>query len=410
MRLSLLALFAASAVLAAPVPKVDTSKSWVGKTVILKANGTAMKVKTPDGDTELVPVRVINPQVLSETETTIEIHFAGKTGTLDKADVVRAEDGVEFFTKKIEEKPTADLYLRRASVHKLRNEYDDALADCDKAIELSPSSSSYQNRGQLYAQKKDYPAAIADYNRAIEIDPTNPFPYRSRGQAYEQTRKYDDALADYARANELVPDAWCHGAAGRTFAAKKEWAKAVEQYDQSLKLNAKHVPGYLGRAVARFEQADDKGGEADLAEAAKLMPNDPSVYVARGSAAARRGKYADANKELAEALRLNPKHAGALNLRAWVYATCPDPDYRDGAKAVEFATRACEETKWKTAGYIDTLAAAYAEAGKWEDAIKWQKKAMEDADLPAFEGKDAKERLTLFEEKKAFRDQPKWKR
>lgn len=410
MRLSLLALFAASATLAAPVPKVDTSKSWVGKTVILKANGTAMKVKTTDGETELVTVRVLNPLVLAETETTIEIFFAGKTGTLEKADVVRADDGVEYFTKRIEEKPTADLYLRRASVYKLRAEYDDALADCNKAVELSPSSAAFQNRGQLHALKKDYPAAIADYNKAIEIDPKNPFPYRSRGNALELTQKLDDALADYARANELVPDAWTHGVAGRVYAAKKEWAKAAEQYDSSVTLNPKHVPGYLGRAVVRFEQADDKGGEADLDQAAKLMPNDPSVYVARASAAYRRGKYTDSNKELGDALRLNPKHAGALNLRAWVLAVCPDAEYRDGAKAVDFATRACEETKWKSAGYIDTLAAAYAEAGKWDDALKWQKKAMEDADLVKSEGKDAKERLKMYEEKKAFREEPKWKR
>jgi tetratricopeptide (TPR) repeat protein len=410
MRLSLLALLTASAALAAPVPKVDTSKSWVGKTVVLKANGTPMKVKTPDGNIELVPVRVINPQVLSETETTIEIAFGGKVGTLDKADVVRADDGVEYFTKQIEEKSSADLYLRRASVRKLRGELDDALADCDKAVELSPSSAAYQNRGQLYLLKKDTTAALADFNRSIEIDPNNAFPYRSRGEANAQARKYADALADFAKANELQPDAWTHGAAGRVYAAQKEWAKAAEQYDASLKLNPKHVPGFLGRAVARFEQADDKGGEADLAEAAKLLPNDPSVYVARASAAYRRGKFADANKELGEALRLNPKHAGALNLRAWVFAVCPDADYRDGAKAVDFATRACEETKWKAAGHLDTLAAAYAESGKWDDAIKWQKKALEDTDLLANEGKEAKERLKLYEEKKAFREEPKWKR
>lgn len=410
MRLPLVALLAASVAVAAPVPKADTSKSWVGKQVVLKANGTAMKVKTTDGDYDLQPVRVLNPVVLAETETTIEIFSGGKVGTLDKADVVRAEDGVEFFTKQIDDKPTADLYLRRASVHKLRGETDDALADCDKAVELSPSSAAFQNRGQLYVAKRDFAAALADFNKGIELEPTNPFGYRSRGQAYLLSKKLDDALADFAKANEIEPDAWTYTEAGRVYAAKKEWAKAAEQYDEAVKLNPKHVSAYLARAVARFEQADDKGGTADLDEAAKLMPNDPGVYVARASAAYRLGKYTDANKELAEALRLNPKHAGALNLRAWVLAVCPDADYRDGAKAVDFATRACEATKWKAAGYLDTLAAAYAEAGKWDEAVKWQTKALEDPDLLANEGKEAKERLKLYQEKKAFREEPKWKR
>ncbi len=93
------------------------------------------------------------------------------------------------------------------------------------------------------------------------------------------------------------------------------------------------------------------------------------------------------------------------NGRAWICATCSDPKYRDGKKAVESATRACELTSWKNASFIDTLAAACAEAGDFASAVKWQEKAL---GLPvrgeprrnAFDS-----RMALYETKKPYRDE-----
>ena len=102
-----------------------------------------------------------------------------------------------------------------------------------------------------------------------------------------------------------------------------------------------------------------------------------------------------------EAIRLDPRNGFAHNNRAWLWATCPAGKYRDGKKAVESAGKACELGEWKNAYQVDTLAAAYAEAGDFETAVKWQLKANA-LYSDAKDRENAEARLKLYRDKKPF--------
>lgn len=78
---------------------------------------------------------------------------------------------------------------------------------------------------------------------------------------------------------------------------------------------------------------------------------------------------------------------------------------RDGKKAVEHAKQGCELSNWKDPFQLDILAAAYAESGQFEEAVKWQKKSLESPDYPREELERAQERLKLYEQGKAYRDE-----
>jgi len=106
-----------------------------------------------------------------------------------------------------------------------------------------------------------------------------------------------------------------------------------------------------------------------------------------------------------EALRLNPADAYNWNARAWFAATCPDAKYRNGKNAVADATKACELTAWKNGGWIDTLAAAYAEAGDFESAVKWQTTSIELADEKS--KADLRSRFELYKAGKPYRQEVK---
>jgi nucleotide-binding universal stress UspA family protein len=101
---------------------------------------------------------------------------------------------------------------------------------------------------------------------------------------------------------------------------------------------------------------------------------------------------------------LDARDANAFNSYAWLLATCPDDKVRDGQKALEFAMKASELKGWRNPSYLDTLAAAYAEDGQFEQAVKWQKKALEFPELAAKQEEAASVRLKLYEQGKPYRD------
>ena len=114
-------------------------------------------------------------------------------------------------------------------------------------------------------------------------------------------------------------------------------------------------------------------------------------------------EYAKALADYDEAIRIEPKNPFPYNNRAWIRATCQDSKYRDGAKAIESATRACELTEWQGAYPLGTLAAACAEVGDFDAAVKWQTRA----NALYYDAEDERmgeERLALYREMKPYHE------
>ncbi len=114
-------------------------------------------------------------------------------------------------------------------------------------------------------------------------------------------------------------------------------------------------------------------------------------------------EYDKAIADYSEAIRIDPEVSVACNNRAWLWATCPDAKYRDGKKAIESATKACEVTEWKEPELLDTLAAPHAEAGDFDSAVKWQTEAnvlYRDPEAKA----QGVARLKPFREKRPYRE------
>ena len=115
------------------------------------------------------------------------------------------------------------------------------------------------------------------------------------------------------------------------------------------------------------------------------------------------GGYLRSRVDYDELIRGYPDLYWAHSRKAWILATSPDASYRDGRRAVAAATRAAELTKWNDGQVLSTLAAAYAEAGDFANAVRWQKQALQRPTAGGSDSKPEQDRLALYKTGKPFR-------
>jgi tetratricopeptide (TPR) repeat protein len=284
---------------------------------------------------------------------------------------------------------------------------DEATAEYGAASRPKPDPPDHIKHGRAAYEKKDYDKAIAEYDEAIRIDPLCRA-YDDRGFALLKKKEYDKAITDFSMAIWL--DGKFTGAyAGRVYAGrgwawleKKEFDKAIDDFSYAITCNPGVAGHHLGRGIAWSFRYNHEREIADFDEAIRLDPQFARAYTQRGRAWSNKKEYDKAIADFNDAIRIESQHSDTLNDLAWLWATCPDATNRDGKKALESAKRACELTNWKHAYMIGTLAAAYAETGDFEAAVKRQTEAI---GLLADEKEkdDFRTRLKLYQEKKAYR-------
>jgi hypothetical protein len=115
-----------------------------------------------------------------------------------------------------------------------------------------------------------------------------------------------------------------------------------------------------------------------------------------------RGQYDGRLVECEELIRRYPDLYGAHQTKAWILSTSPDASYRDGRRAVAAATRAAELTNWKDGYVLSTLAAAYAEAGDFASAVRWEEQALQ-RPTSGSKSKTDQDRLALYKAGKPLR-------
>ena len=139
------------------------------------------------------------------------------------------------------------------------------------------------------------------------------------------------------------------------------------------------------------------------------LSKSPGFFLAairRGEANSRLGRYELSLADYNKVLSLNPmigSRGRAKTARAWLRATCPNPAFRNGKDAVKDATDACKLCSWGDWDYIDTLAAAYAEAGDFDSAVKFEQKAIAKAKKDD-DTRGAQARLALYQKHQPYRD------
>ena len=172
---------------------------------------------------------------------------------------------------------------------------------------------------------------------------------------------------------------------GNQFLDKRDYEKARQYYAAAVAQDPTAWGPYINRAVVFIDQQKWNLALQDLNSVIRLKPGHLVAALLRGDVNQHLGNYSralDDYDKLASitASQLPLTCAWALNGRAWVRATCPDASFRNGKQAVADAKTACTSMSWRDSNCVDTLAAAYAETGDFESAIRYEQQAIRQAD------------------------------
>ncbi len=312
---------------------------------------------------------------------------------------------VKDFTKAIELSPGfAKAYANRGLLFQTMNRDKDAISDFDQAIKLNSDDPwNYINRGSSRLSLGDSDSAEKDYNKAISLNPKLGEPYIGISNVYLSRDDLQKAYKYAAKALEVQPkNSMALNARGWVNYQMERLDDALSDFTLSIRFTPKLPISYNNRGVVYAAQQEFDKAINDYSKSIKLS-NDysPVGYSNRGTAWFGRGNFAKADADYKRAIKDAPQLVDALNAHAWFQATCPEEKYRDATNAVKNAKLACEITRFANWAYVDTLAAAYAEAGNFEKAIENAKKALDLA--PEKEIDDIKKRIESFESKQPIR-------
>ncbi len=282
---------------------------------------------------------------------------------------------------------TAREYYERGLQRERAKQFVDAFADYRMAADLDPDFfDAHFALGSLYAEMKDYRAAIESLTDGLIARPMDYSALFNSGLYYEYLGEYDNAIAHYTQASAAEAD--------------------FSHYGGSAKVARADAYHYRGR-LYQWHKKDHAKAVADFTSALRLDPEIQMVRYRRAVAYHDLKDYAKAHADFAAALKLDPDYPNLLNAFAWQLATCPDAKYRDGPLALQLA----EKTK-----DLETLAAAFAETGAFDEAVASQKRAVElfDRDPEPKDKKAAQRRterreqmqirLAAYEAKRPYRD------
>jgi tetratricopeptide (TPR) repeat protein len=360
----------------------DDNSSWVGRKIMTKEQGVWIghteaefpRLRLFQRHVNVAELTDLTYTVLKEQDGWLNVRHRGMQDWFPKEKAILLADAFSYFDAQVRANPHHAFALaHRGRAWYEQHEYEMALVDLDEAIRLDPDHSAwYGSRGMVYERLGDYDAAIRDYNEALRRDPADAQSYNNRGLAYR---------------------------------AKTDDTRAINDFSQAIRLDASLAEGYFNRGNAYKAKREFGLAIGDYNEAVRLDPTWANAYFNLANAYRANKEYDKAVSKYREVIRLDREDADAFSNLAWLLATCPDKKVRDGRQAVEYAMTACELTSWEASYFLATLAVACAENGQFEQAIKWQKRALESSEYEKDEGKSAAQRLALFQDGKPYHEQ-----
>jgi Flp pilus assembly protein TadD len=284
---------------------------------------------------------------------------------------------------------------------------DEATAHFRQATRLRPSYAIARcNLGSVLANRGQIDEAIGQFQKALEVNPEDATAHCRLGNALTLAGRLDEAMAHYRAALDINPDdAETHCNLGAALARQGQFDEAMTHCQAALAVQPDNAEAHcqFGNALACRGQLDE--AVAHYRRALEIQPDNAAAHNSLALVSAGQGRNDQALTHYRKAVELQPGNAEFQKNLAWLRATCPETSLRNGAEAVELAQQANRLSGGQRADILDTLAAAYAEAGWFPEALAAEHKALERAqqrnDPASAEAMQA--RLALYKTARPYR-------
>jgi tetratricopeptide (TPR) repeat protein len=318
----------------------------------------------------------------------------------------RAE-AIQAFEKALQLEPhLADAHAAVGHVRLQQRRYAEASVHLQKAVQLKPESlAPHLDLAAALTRQNKAEEAASHCRTALEIDPNHAEAHLALGQSLAALGKQGEASACFQRALDRDPGlAAAHAAMGDLHVEQGDTERAVRCYRQVLVFEPKSVYAHIALGDLSAQQQELETAAGLYAVALELVPESAEAHKKLGNVLAIQQKMEEAIAHFRAALAIDPNLPGVNTNLSWILATSPDKPWHNAAEAVHLAELACEQTRFQHPVALDSLAAAYAAAGRFPDAVETAQKARDLASATGQKSfvRDVEHRLSLYSSHRSY--------
>jgi tetratricopeptide (TPR) repeat protein len=256
---------------------------------------------------------------------------------------------------------------------------EEAIPEFRESIRLNPTvETAYYNLGIALFEQGHLEEAVTEYRAALRINPDYAAAHGNLGNALLHQGHPEEAIAEFRAALRINPDdVEAHGNLGTALCQEGRMEEGIAEFREAMRLNPGVAEAHGNLGTALLQQGRYEEAIAEFRQALQINPADAGAHINLGNALLQDGHAAEAIGEAQKALDLQPADTSAQNNLAWMLATAPQASLRNGARALQLASQASQSSGGNNPVILRTLAAAYAEAGQYSNAIQAAQRALE---------------------------------
>jgi Flp pilus assembly protein TadD len=290
------------------------------------------------------------------------------------------DEAITIYQKALQIKPDnaeALNYLGNALLQK--GSVDEAIARFRQALQIKPDGlDAHNSLGDALLQKGSVDEAIAQFRQALQIKPDGLDAHNNLGDALLQKGSVDEAIAQFQQALQIKPDdATAYNNLGSALLQKGNGDEAITHYQKALQIKSDYAEAHnnLGNVLLQRGNVDE--AITHYQKALQIKSDYAKAHNNLGNALLQKGNLDEAIAHFQTALQIKPDYAEALNNLAWLLATRSPASLRNRGKALELAQRANQLAGNGNPVVLGTLAAAYADAGRFPEAVETAQRALQ---------------------------------